>query len=143
MSLMTHENRHKEPCRDQRRSQAMTRPARDEHLSWTRLGGHMGFTADESERVSILDAIGQMNWVTGTESSRPTYLGGPAARTIARVIVGRRRIRLHSVGIAQLAGGRRLIGLEDERGTRSFLVDLGAEAIHVLDEFGNCQPRVA
>jgi len=36
----------------------------------------MGFTGDESQRVSILDAIGQMNWVTGTESSRPHTWAG-------------------------------------------------------------------
>jgi hypothetical protein len=143
MNLMTDDNRHEEPCMHQRRSQAMTRPARDDHLSWTRLGGRMGFTADESQRVSILDAIGQMHWVTGTETSRPSYLGGPAARTVARAIIGDRHDRLRRVGIAQLAVDRRLIGLEDALANRSFLLDLGAEAIHVLDEVSHHQPRLA
>lgn len=103
----------------------------------------MGFTGDESQRVAILDAITQMNWVTWTEPSRPTYLGGPAVRAIARAIIGHHRHRLRRVGIAQLAGGRRLIGLEDALATRRFLLDLGAEAIYVLDDFSSRQPRVA
>jgi hypothetical protein len=121
----------------------MTRQAGDERLSWTRLGGRMGFTSHESQRVAILDGIAQMTWMTWTQPSPPAYLGGPAVRAIARAIIGHRRHGLHRVGIARLAGGLRLIGLEDALGTRSFLLDLGAEAIYVLDDLSNRQPRVA
>ena len=113
----------------------------DDRLSWTRLGVRMGFTRDESQRVEILDGIARMAWTeTG---ARHRYLGGPAARAIVRAILGHRRDQLHRVGIARLDGGRRLIGLEHALGTRSFVLDLDAEAVHLLDEFNHRQPRIA
>ena len=50
---------------------------------------------------------------------------------------------LACIGIAQLDGGGRLIGLEDTVGTRSFVLDLDVEAIHLLDEFNHRQTKVA
>jgi hypothetical protein len=111
----------------------MTLRTHDERLSWTQLGVHMGYTAEEPQREEILDAIERMTW---TESrARPPYLDGPAVRAIVNAVFHHRRDQVHLVGIAQLIGGRQLIGMEDTLGTRSFLLDLGAETIYVLAEF--------
>ena len=117
----------------------MTFSTHDERLSWTQLGVHMGYTAEEPQREEILDAIERMTW---TETpARPPYLDGPAVRAIVNAVFHHRRDQLHLVGVAQLNGGRQLIGLEDTLGTRSFLLDLDAEAIYVLAEFS--QSRTA
>ena len=111
----------------------MTLSTYDERLSWTQLGVHMGYTAEESQREEILDAIERMTW---TETpARPPYLDGPAVRAIVNAVFHHRRDQLHLVGVAQLNGGRQLIGLEDTIGTRSYLLDLDAEAIYLLAEF--------
>ena len=110
-------------------------------MSWTRLGVQMGFTCEESQRVEILDGITRMAWTeTGT---RHPFLGGPAACVIVRAILGRRGDPPHRVGIDRLHDGRRLIGLEHTRGTRSFVLDLDVEAVHLLDQVNHRQPRVA
>jgi hypothetical protein len=110
-----------------------------DRLFWTPLGIRMGFTIDESQRMEILDGIAQMSWTeTGT---RHRYLGGPAARAIVRALLGSSD-QAHRVGIARLDGGGQLIGLE-HLGTRSFVLDLDAEAVHLLDEFNHRQPRIA
>jgi hypothetical protein len=101
-------------------------------LSWTGLGVRMGFTCEESQRVEILDGIARMTW-TGP-GTRHRYLGGPAARVIVAAILGHRYDQPHRVGIARLHGGRRLIGLEHTLGTRSFVLDLDVDAIHLLDQ---------
>jgi hypothetical protein len=95
----------------------------DERLSWTRLGVRMGFTAKEPQREEILAAIERMTW-TETPACLP-YLDGPAVRAIVNAVLHHRRDQLQ------------LIGLQDTLGTRSFLLDLGAEAIYVLAEFGH------
>ena len=112
-----------------------------DRLSWTRLGVRMGFTCDESQRLDILDGITRMAWTE--PGTRHRYLGGPAARVIVRAILGHRRDQLHRVGIARLDGGRRLIGLEHTPGTRSFVLDLDVEAVHLLDQVNHRQPRIA
>jgi hypothetical protein len=113
----------------------------DDRLSWTQLGIRMGFTRDDSQRLEILDGIARMAWTeTG---ARHHYLGGPAARAIARAILGAHPDQHHRVGIGRLDAGRRLIGLEHATGTRSFVLDLDAEAVHLLDEFNHRQPRIA
>jgi hypothetical protein len=109
--------------------------------SWTQLGIQMSFTRDESQRVEILDGIAQMAWTeTGT---RHRYLGGPAARAIVRAILGHHPDQLYRVGVARLDTRRRLIGLEHALGTRSYVLDLDTEAVHLLDEFNHRQPRIA
>ena len=109
-------------------------------MAWTQLGVRMGFTRDENQRVEILHGIRHMAWTeTG---ARHRYLGGPAARAIVRAVLGPRD-RARRVGIARLDGGRRLIGLENALGTRSYVLDLDAEAVHLLDEFNHRQPRIA
>ena len=137
---MTLENRHEKPCRHQCRSQAMTRPAGRRRTSVVDSAGR----PDGLHRRRIPARIDPGRHRPNELGDRdrvfsPTYLGGQAARTIARAIIGHRHDRLRRVGIAQLAGGRRLIGLEDALANRSFLLDLGAEAIHVLDEVSNHQ----
>jgi hypothetical protein len=113
----------------------MTLSTHDERLSWTQLGVHMGYTAEEPQREEILDAVERMTW---TETpARPPYLDGPAVRAIVNAVFHHRRDQLRLVGVAQLNGGRQLIGLADTLGTRSFLLDLDAEAIYVLAEFSH------
>ena len=109
-------------------------------LAWTQPGVRMGFTRDENQREEIRDGIRHMAWAeTG---ARQRYLGGPAARAIVRAVLGPRD-RAHRVGIARLGGGRRLIGLENALGTRSYVLDLDAEAVHLLDDFKHRQSRIA
>jgi hypothetical protein len=111
----------------------MTLSTHDKRLSWTQLGVHMGYTAEEPQREEILAAIERMTW---TETpARPPYLDGPAVRAFVNLVFRHRRDQIHRVGVAQLNGGRQLIGLEDTHGTRSYLLDLDAEAIYVLAEF--------
>jgi hypothetical protein len=116
----------------------MTLRIYDARLCWTQLGVHMGYTAEQPQREEILDAIERMTW---TETpARPPYLEGPAVRAIVNAVFHRRGDPLHPfrrVGVAQLNGGRQLIGLQDTFGTRRFLLDLDAEAIHVLTEFSH------
>ena len=112
----------------------------EDRLAWTQLGVRMGFTRDENQRVEILDGIGHMAWAE--TAARDRYLGGPAARAVGRAVLGPRD-RAHRVGIARLDSGRRLIGLENALGTCSYVLDLGAEAVHLLDEFNHRQPRIA
>lgn len=111
----------------------MTTSHHSDQMSWTALGVRMGFTSEAPQREEILAAIDRMNWVQ--TSTRPPYLDGPAARAIVRAVFGRRRDQLRLVGVAHLDGGRQLIGLQDSRGTRSYVLDLDAEAIYVLAEF--------
>jgi hypothetical protein len=111
-----------------------------DRMAWTQLGIQMGFTRDEDQRVEILDGIRRMAWTeTG---ARNGYLSGPAARAIVRAVLGPRG-RADRVGIAQLGGGRRLIGLDSALGTRSYVLDLDAEAVHLLGEFNQRQSRIA
>jgi hypothetical protein len=111
-----------------------------DRMAWTQLGVRMGFTRDQNQREEILDGIRQMAWAE--IGARHRYLGGPAARAIFRAVLGPSD-RARRVGIARLGGGRRLIGLENALGTRSYVLDLDAEAIHLLDEFNFRQSRIA
>jgi hypothetical protein len=104
-----------------------------DRLSWTPLGVRMGFTSEQPQREEILAAIDLMTWTK--IPARPHYLDGPAVRAIVNAVFHRRRAHLRLVGVAQLNGGRQLIGLEDSLGTRSYVLDLDSEAIHVLAEF--------
>jgi hypothetical protein len=111
-----------------------------DRTAWTQLGVRMGFTRDESQRMEILNGIRHMAW---TESAaRHRYLSGRAARAVVGAVLGHRD-RAHRVGIARLDSGGRLIGLENALGTRSYVLDLDAEAIHLLDEFNHHQSRIA
>jgi hypothetical protein len=104
-----------------------------DRLSWTALGQRMGFTSEHAQREEILDAIDRMNWVE--TPARPPCLDSQVVRAIVMAVFHHRRDQLRLVGSAQLNGGRQLIGLEDTLGTRSYVLDLDAEAIYVLAEF--------
>ena len=108
---------------------ASTRPGR---LSWTPLGVRMGFTSEAPQREQIIAAIGRMCWLQ--MPTHPHYLDSPAVRHVVLVVLHQRHDQLHRVGVAQLNGGRQLIGLEDTLGTRSYVLDLDDEAIYVLAE---------
>ena len=110
----------------------MTITTDPEHLSWTPLGVRMGFTSEQQQREEILAAIEYMAWTDAP--AHPTYLDGAAVKAIVAAIFHRRRDLIELVGVAQLTGGRQLIGLQDTRGGRSYVLDLDAEAIHVLVE---------
>ena len=110
------------------------------HLTWTPLGVRMGFTAAQQQREEILAAVESMTW-TDT-SDQPPDLDGAAVRAIVAVVFHRRRDLIELVGIAQLDGGRQLIGLQDAQGGRSYVLDLDAEAIHVLVELPHLPHRL-
>jgi hypothetical protein len=100
-------------------------------LSWTVLGVRMGFTSAQPQRIEILAAIGRMSW-TERPPQHPC-LDGSAARAVVKAVACRRpHPRLYRIGVADLGGERRLIGLEDTAGVGSFVLDLGVEVIHVL-----------
>ena len=105
----------------------MTRRA-EEVLSWTVLGRRMGFTRARRQRDQILTAINQMTW---TDADPTLHLEGAVGAVIAATL-GHHRDRLRRIGVARLGAGRRLIGLQDDRGTRRFVLDLDSEAIYVL-----------
>ena len=64
-------------------------------------------------------------------------------RAIVAAVYHHRRDQLRLVGTAALPDGHQLVGLADADGTRSYLLDLDAEAIHVLTEIPTADPRVA
>lgn len=104
-------------------------------LFWTALGIRMGFTREATRREDILGAIDRMYWVQ--TPARLPRLHGSAVRAIVNAALHDRRHLLRQVGIAQLNGGRQLIGLEDDTGTRRYVLDLDSEAIYVLAELGH------
>ena len=93
------------------------------------MGVGMGFTSEQSQRIEILAAIGRMSW-TERPPQHP-WLDGSAAGAVKAVVCRRLHPRLHPIGVADLGGERRLIGLEDTAGFGSFLLNLGVEVIHV------------
>lgn len=100
-------------------------------LSWTVLGIRMGFTSEQSPRIEILAAISRMSW-TEPPPQHPWFDRSAAGAVVEAVICRRPRPRLYRIGVADLAGGQRLIGLEDTAGVGSFVLDLGVEVVHVL-----------
>ena len=88
----------------------------------------MGFTRARRQRDQILTAIDTMTWA---DADPALPMDGAVGAVIAAVL-GQHRDRLRRIGLAPLAGGGRLIGLQDDRGTRRFVLDLDSEAIYVL-----------
>jgi hypothetical protein len=99
----------------------------------------MGFTTDPSLRTELLCAINRMNWTTAP--GRPPYFTSSALAAVVNAVVDHQR-PLGFVGIAQLRSGRRLIGLHDSGGTRSYVLDLDSEAIHLLTELTPQRPAI-
>ncbi len=113
----------------------MTSPPVD-LLAWTPLGTRMGYTTARAQRQEILDAISRIDWGAATPS--PSYLDlPPISAVVGATLHGREQIRM--AGITQIADGR-LIGLQDRHGARTYLLDLGSEAIRLLDEPRRSEP---
>ena len=100
----------------------------EQQPSWTVLGRRMGFTSARRQREQILTAIDTMTWA---DADPTLHLDGAVGAVIAAVL-GHHRDRLRRIGLARLGAGTRLIGLQDDRGTRRFVLDLHSEAIYVL-----------
>lgn len=105
----------------------------DDRLSWTALAVRMGFTNEQAQRDEILAAIDRITW-TPTHI-RPPSLEGAVVRVVVHAVFHHRRDQLRRIGLAQLNGGRQLVGLEDSLGTRSYVLDMDSEAIYVLTQF--------
>ena len=106
-----------------------------DQLSWTVMGVRMGFTSEQPQRAEILAAIDRMSWIE--PSAQLPGPEGAAARAVINAVIYRHPHRLQRIGVAGLGGERRLIGLDDTAGVGSYVLDLGAEAIHVLTISGN------
>ncbi len=107
----------------------MTSPIPD-LLAWTPLGTRLGYTTAQTQREEILDAISRIDWTEAPPS--PSYLDvPPVSAVVGAALHGREQIRM--AGTTHIAGGR-LIGLQDGHGARTYLLDLGSEAISLLDE---------
>ena len=116
--------------------------ARATELAWTPLSRHLGVTRTARQRTQILTALSRMDWSPDIDTSL-AHLDGEAARAIVAAVYHHRRDQLQLVGTAALPDGHQLIGMQDADGTRSYLIDLDAEAIHVLAEVPTADPRVA
>jgi len=104
----------------------------DVRLCWTQLGVRMGYTSTQVQRAQILAARKRMRW-TQSPSDLPCP-DAPAARAVINAVFAHRPDQLRLQAVAELGAGRRLIGLQDAYGARSYVLDLGAEAIVVLTE---------
>jgi hypothetical protein len=111
-------------------------------LVWTPLSRRLGVTRTARQRKQILAALADMDWSADIDTCL-AHLDGEAARAILAAVYHHRRDQLRLVGTATLPAGHQLVGLQDADGTRSYLLDLDAEAIHVLAEIPTADPRVA
>jgi len=116
--------------------------ARATQLAWTPLSRRLGVTRTARRRTQILTARSRMDWSPDIDTSL-AHLDGEAARAIVAAVYHHRRDQLQLVGTAAVPDGHQLIGMQDADGTRSYLLDLDAEAIHVLAEVPTTDPRVA
>jgi len=111
-------------------------------LAWTSMAGRLGLTRTGQQRTQILAALPGMDWSADIDTCL-AHLDGEAARAIVAAVYHHRRGQLRLVGTAALPDGRQLVGLQGADGTRSYLLDLDAEAIYVLAEIPTADPRVA
>ena len=111
-------------------------------LAWTLLSRRLGVTRTAAQRKQILTALDAMDWSADIDICL-AHLDGEAAYAIVAAVYHHRRDQLRLVGTAALPDGHQLVGLADADGTRSYLLDLDAEAIHVLAEIPTADPRVA
>jgi hypothetical protein len=111
-------------------------------LAWTPLSRRLGVTRTARQRKQILTALADMDWSADVDTTL-AHLDGEAVRAIVAAVYHHRRGELRLVGTAALPDGHQLVGMQDADGTRSYLIDLDAEAIHVLAEIPTADPRVA
>jgi hypothetical protein len=111
-------------------------------LAWTPLSRRLGLTRTARQRKQILTALAGMAW-SADISSGLAQVDGQAARAIVAAVYHHRRDQLRLVGTAALPDGHQLVGLEHADGARNYLLDLDAEAIHLLAEIPTADPRVA
>jgi hypothetical protein len=116
--------------------------ARATGLAWTPLSRRLGVTRTARQRKQILTALADVDWSADIDTCL-AHLDGEAARAIVAAVYHHRRHQLRLVGTAALPDGHQLVGLQDTDGTRNYLLDLDAEAIHVLAEIPAADPRVA
>ena len=109
--------------------------------SWTQIGQRLGITSHPAQRALILSAITDLDW--SDLPARPAWLQHPAVRSVLAAIFHNRPDQLRRVSAVELGDGRRLIGLQDSLGTRSYLIEQDTpgsggwltEAVHVLNEY--------
>lgn len=111
-------------------------------LAWTPLSRRLGVTRTARQRKQILAALAAMDWSADVATS-VAHLDGDAARAIVVAVYHHRRDQLRLMGTAALPDGHQLVGLQHADGTRNYLLDLAAEAIHVLAEVPATDHRVA
>jgi hypothetical protein len=111
-------------------------------LAWTPLARRLGITRTARQRKQILTALADMDWSADLDTAL-AHLDGEAARAIVAAVYHHRRDQLRFVGTAALPDGHQLVGLHDADGTRSYLLDLGTEAMHVLAELPTADPHIA
>jgi hypothetical protein len=116
--------------------------ARAAELVWTPLSRRLGVTRTARQRKQILTALADMDWSADIDTSL-RHLDGEAARAIVAAVYHHRREQLRLVGTAALPDGHQIVGLQYAGGTRSYLLGLDADAIHLLAEIPTADPRVA
>lgn len=117
-------------------TQLNTRPAEP---VWTPITAVLGLTTSAAQRAQIRDAAAVMTWepaghpVHRTAGLPCSELGlSGVTQAVAAAAVGGQVDRIRRVGAADMPGGRRLFGLHDPWGARTFLIADGAETVHVL-----------
>ena len=111
-------------------------------MTWTPLSRRLGVTRTARQRQQILAAIAGIGWSADVPAVL-AHLDGEAVRAIVAAVYHHRRDQLRLVGTAALPDGHQIVGITDADGTRSYLLDLDAEGIHVLAEVPAADPRVA
>jgi hypothetical protein len=98
---------------------------------WTELGRAMGYTDTPAKRRAIRRAAERLDFTTPHAYWRlqQPHLAAVAAAALTGA-------RLRRTAVTQVAGhpGWTLLVLDDLDGIRHYLLDLGAEAIHVLHQ---------
>jgi hypothetical protein len=105
-----------------------------EHLPlrrWTDLGSAMGYTDTPAKRHAILDAAQRLDF---TDPYAYWRLQRPHLAAVAAAALAGAQLR--RAALTQVAGhpGWMLLVLDEVYGVRHVLLDLGAEAIHLLQQ---------
>lgn len=101
--------------------------------TWTAIGSAMRVTNSKAKRKALLGAAATMAWVN-TSGALPVF-ENPAVDLVVRALFNTARdTELSRVAKADLPGHQALIGLQDNAGTRCYVVEDHSEAIYVLLE---------